>query len=219
MYLVQGPRRVTRQRKVQIQRQVHDVLLRIAHRGIRLDLRETVAQEPDAVDEEAVRRALDLKVAEKGVGAEERDDLVEDVVAVRVRVRRLGGGQWRVRERERVGRAADLGAQREQREVADEARVGLRVEDGVVGLEGDGVSTWGCWGELGGFKSRSWMGIGGGDVGGRAIYRHCVGFWRSATGTISVGQAGSRTGDGVCSFTMAGLPLEAVVNECGAQQR
>ena len=138
--MVQGPRRIARQRKVQIQSQVHDVLLRVAHRGIGLDFGQAVAQEPDAVDEEAVRGALDLKVAEKGVGAEERDDLVENVVAVRVGVRRLGGGQRRVRERERVGWAADLGAQRQEREVADEARVGLRVEDGVVGLEDDDVS-------------------------------------------------------------------------------
>ena len=45
------------------------------------------------------------------------------------RERRRGDG-------ERVGRTAGFGAQREEGEVADEARdVGVGVEDGVVGLD------------------------------------------------------------------------------------
>lgn len=140
---------------MQVERQVHDLLLRVAGRGGGLDLGEAVAEEPDAVDEQAVRGALDLKVAEKRVGAEERNDLVENVVAVRVRVRRLVGGQRRARQRQRVGRAADLGAQRQEREVADEARLGLRVEDGVVGLAATSVSTWDV-----GRRSQSWDRVG-----------------------------------------------------------
>lgn len=101
---------------------------------MRLDLGQAVAEEPDTVDEESVGGALYLKVAEEGVCAEERQHLVEDVVALAVRVGGLGGRQGGV-EGEGVGRAAGLGAQREEREVADEAgRVRVLVEDGVVGL-------------------------------------------------------------------------------------
>lgn len=120
---------------MQVQREVHDILLGVADGGAGLDLGETVAEEPDAVDEQAVGGALDLKVAEEGVGAEQREDLVEDVVALRVRVRALGGGQGRVRDGKGVGRAADLGAEGQQGEVANQPGIGLRVEDGVVGLE------------------------------------------------------------------------------------
>lgn len=59
---------------------------------MRLDLLQAVAEEPDAVDEEAVGWALDLKVAEKGVCSKESEDLVEDVVAFAV-------GVWGVVER------------------------------------------------------------------------------------------------------------------------
>lgn len=127
---------------MQIQSKVHDLLLGIAPRGIGLDLGEAVAEEPDAVDEQAVGGALDLKVAEKGVGAEEGDDLVEDVVALRVRVGGLGGGEGRAWDGQGVGRAADLCAQGQERKVANQPGLGLRVEDGIVGLcEDDDVST------------------------------------------------------------------------------
>lgn len=134
-HLVQRPARVAGNGKVEVQRQVQHILRRLLDRGRGLDLAEAVAEEPDAVDEQAVGGALDLEVAEEGVGAEEGEDLVEDVVALRVRVGRLVGGEGD--ERERVGRAAGLGPQREEGEVADEARgVGVVVEDGVVGLRG-----------------------------------------------------------------------------------
>ena len=133
--LVQRPTRITRKSKVHVEREVHDILGRVAHPGIRSDLGQTVADEPDAVDEQPVGVALDLEVAEEGVGAEEREHLVQDVVAVRVGVGRLARGEGRVREGERVDGAADLGAQREEREVADQPGGWLGgVEDGVVGL-------------------------------------------------------------------------------------
>jgi hypothetical protein len=42
----------------------------------RLDLPQNLLHEEDAIDEHPVRRALDLKVAEKGVCAEEQEDFV-----------------------------------------------------------------------------------------------------------------------------------------------
>jgi hypothetical protein len=135
VHLVERPRRVAGNGKVEVEGQVHDVLGGVARRGRGLDLAEAVAHEPDTVDEQPVGIALNLKVAEKRVCAEEREDLVEDVVALAVRVRRLEQGQRRVGQRQRVGGAAGLGSEREEGEVADEARdVGVLVEDGVVGL-------------------------------------------------------------------------------------
>ena len=94
---------------------------------------EAVAEEPDSVDEQPVGGALDLKVAEEGVCAEQADYFVEDVVAFAVRVGRLVGRRgcwWQC-----VGWAAGFRAQRQQREVANQARrVRVAVEDGVVGL-------------------------------------------------------------------------------------
>lgn len=117
-YLVQGPPRVAGDGKVGVQRQVHDILPRAPRVGARLDLAQAVADEPDAVHEQAVRGALDLKVAEEGVGAEQRQHLVEYVVRVAVRVGRLVGGERRGGRREGVGGAAGLGAQGEEGEVA-----------------------------------------------------------------------------------------------------
>lgn len=142
-HLVQRPGRIAGDRKVEVEGQVHDILGSVSRRGRGLDLVEAVADEPDAVDEQPVGIALNLEVAEEGVCAEERENLIEDVVALAVRVGRLEQGQRRVRERQGVGRAAGLGSEREEREVADEAGdVRVVVEDGVVGLgEKDDVSV------------------------------------------------------------------------------
>jgi hypothetical protein len=79
---------------------------------------------------------LDLKVSEECVGAEEGEDLVEDIVALAVGVGRLVGRQRRRGVGEGVGRASGLGTEREEREVADYAGdVGIIVENGVVCLE------------------------------------------------------------------------------------
>jgi hypothetical protein len=134
--LVQGETGITRDGKVEVQREVIHLLAGLAQSGIGLDPLQAVADEPDAVDEQAVGGALDLKVAEEGVCAEEAEDLVEDVVALALDLGGLVRGKRRVREGQDVGRAAGLGAQGEEGEVADEAgRVGVRVEVGVVGLE------------------------------------------------------------------------------------
>ena len=133
-HLIQGPCGVAGDGKVGVEGDVHDILLGFAGAGLGLDLGEALADEQDAIDEEAVGVALDLKVAEEGVCAEQGEDLVEDVVALVVRVGRLVGGQRD--EREGVGGTAGLGAQGEEREVANEARsVRVVVEDGVVGLK------------------------------------------------------------------------------------
>jgi hypothetical protein len=66
---------------------------------------------------EAVGGAFDLEVAEEGIGAEQREDFVEDVVGFRVWVDVKGGGVGRV-GRKGVGGAAGFGAKGEEGEVA-----------------------------------------------------------------------------------------------------
>lgn len=68
-----------------------------------------LANEKDAVDKQAIGGALDLEVAEKSVGTEEREDFVELVVglAVRVDVQEVRArGEWG----EDVGGSARTGA-------------------------------------------------------------------------------------------------------------
>lgn len=113
---------------MQIQRQVHHLLLRILDRRVGLNLVQAVAEEPNAIDEQSICMALDLKVSEKGVCAEQRDDLVENIVAFTIGVGRLVGRQRRRREGKRVGWAADLCAQRQDRDVSYQSRIGVRVE-------------------------------------------------------------------------------------------
>jgi hypothetical protein len=90
-------------------------------RGVGIALRreflQALGEEEDPVDEQAVGRAFDLKVAEEGVGAEEGEDFVEDVVGfgVWVDVERRDRGWERG---QRVGGAARFGPQREEGEVA-----------------------------------------------------------------------------------------------------
>lgn len=109
--MVQGERGVTRDGEVEVEGGVEDVLGGVAEGVVGSDLAEALADEEDAVDEEAVGGALDLEVAEEGVGAEEGEHLVEDVVRLGVRVRALARGHGRARLRQHVGRAARLGAQ------------------------------------------------------------------------------------------------------------
>lgn len=136
-HLVQRPAWVARDGKLQVQGQIHDILGCGPDVGVGPDLGQAVADEPDAIDEQAVGIALQLKVAEECVCAEEGEHLVEDVVALGLGIGRLVGGQGRVRERECVRGPAGLCAQRKQGEVPNQARlVGVGVEDGVVGLQG-----------------------------------------------------------------------------------
>jgi hypothetical protein len=135
-YLVERPCRVSRNSKVEVKRQVQNILLGIAQRSLGSDLCQTIADEPDSIHEQTVGRALDLKVSEECVGAEKGEDLVEDVVALAVGVGRLVGRQGRRGVRQSVGRTSGLGTEREERKVADYAGdVGVIVEDGVVCLE------------------------------------------------------------------------------------
>lgn len=134
-YLVQGEARVAGDGEVEVEGGVHDLLGGVAEGVGGADAAEALADKEDAVDEQAVGGPLDLEVAEEGVGAEEGEDLVEDVVRLRVRVRRLAGGQGGVRRWQDVGWPARLGAQGEEGHVSDQAREGrVRVEHGVVGL-------------------------------------------------------------------------------------
>lgn len=116
--------------KIEVEGEVHDVFLGVAGAGSGLDFLQAVAEEPNAVEKQTVGRALNLKISEEGVGAEEGEHLVQDVVALAVGVGRLAGGERGRGEGEAVGWAAGFGAEGEEREVADEARrVGVLVED------------------------------------------------------------------------------------------
>jgi hypothetical protein len=53
---------------------------------VRTDLGQAIADKPDSIDKQTVGRALNLEVSEKCVGAEESEDLVEDIVAITVGV-------------------------------------------------------------------------------------------------------------------------------------
>ena len=92
-HLVQRPPRIAGNGKVVVQGEVHDILLCRPRVRPGLDLAQTLAHEPDAVYQQPVGGALDLKVAEEGIGAEEGEDLVEDVVALVIGVGRLVGRQ------------------------------------------------------------------------------------------------------------------------------
>lgn len=114
---------------MEIQRQIHHILLGILDRGSWLDFVQAVAEEPDAIDEQPVGMPLDFKIAEECVCAEQRDDLVENIVAFAIRVGRLVGRQRLRRLGQRVGGAADLCAQRQDWDVSNQPGIGVRVED------------------------------------------------------------------------------------------
>lgn len=90
-YLIERECRITRHSKVGIQRQIHDILSRLPYIGGRANLAQRLAHKQDAIDEQTVCGALDLKVSEEGVCAEEREDFVEGIVAVGLGVGRLVG--------------------------------------------------------------------------------------------------------------------------------
>ena len=110
---IQREPRVPRDRKL-VDRERVKQLLRLdlaRHRARRAELREAVGDEEDEHDELAVRGALDLEVAEEGVGAEEVERFVDDVRGfgvgwvgvggeVDVEVRFEGDGLWCEREDE-----------------------------------------------------------------------------------------------------------------------
>jgi len=95
-HLVQREARVARNGEIEVQGGVEDLLGGISDAVLGADLGKTLADVEDAVDKQAVGRALDLEVAEEGVGAEQRQYLVEDVVRLGVRVGRLVRRQRRV---------------------------------------------------------------------------------------------------------------------------
>lgn len=74
--LVQRPAWITGNGKVRVEGKVRDILGSIPNVGGRLDLGQAVADEPDSVNEQPVGGSLNLEVAEEGVGAEKREDLV-----------------------------------------------------------------------------------------------------------------------------------------------
>lgn len=52
----------------------------------RLDLPQAVADKQDSIDKDSVGGALDLKVPEEGVGSEQQQSLVQDIVGLGFRV-------------------------------------------------------------------------------------------------------------------------------------
>lgn len=100
-----------------LERAVDQRLLGRPRVHVGLHFRQAVGEEQDAVDHHAVGGALDLEVAEEGVGAEQAEDFVEAVVRFAVWVD-VDGIEVRWESGERVGWATGLGAQREEGEVA-----------------------------------------------------------------------------------------------------
>jgi len=80
-------------------------------------LPQTLTHKQYPIDQQPICRALDLEIAEEGVGAEEGEDLVEGVVGLVVAVDvELGGAGGEGGEG--VGGAAGAGAEGEEGEVA-----------------------------------------------------------------------------------------------------
>jgi hypothetical protein len=118
----------------------------------RLDLAEDLAHVQDAVNHDAVGGPLDLEVAEKGVCAEQGEDLVERVIRL---VRRVDGqlGDIGGQRGELDGWPTGAGAQGQQGEVACSG-----VVSGVYGGEerrcgGEEVPI-SCW--LGSSRKTEW---------------------------------------------------------------
>jgi len=109
----------------------------------RPNLPQTLANPQNPIHQQPIRRPLNLKVPEKRVRAEQAQHLVQRVVALAVGLGALGRRQRG--RRQCVGRAARARAQRQEREVADQPKVGLGVEDGVVGLVGGGGLVGSAW--------------------------------------------------------------------------
>lgn len=107
-HLVQGKPGITRNREIQIEGQIHNILPGVAGTSIGLDLLQAIAHKPDAIDEKPVRRTLDLKVAKESICAEDGEDFIEDIVALAVDVGDFMGGQRLGRKGERIGGAARL---------------------------------------------------------------------------------------------------------------
>lgn len=127
--LVKGEAGIAGNGEVGVQGEVHQGLLGISPAHARLDGGQGLADEQDAINEHAVGGALDLEVAEEGVGAEEGENLVDRVVRL---VRRLDRQLRHVgRQRGQLQRgAACPRAEREEGEVAYYVLVGLIEEDG-----------------------------------------------------------------------------------------
>lgn len=75
-YLVQGEARVAGYGEVKVEGGVHDLLGGVADAVGGADLAEALADEQDAVDQQAVGGPLDLEVAEERVGPEQQQRLV-----------------------------------------------------------------------------------------------------------------------------------------------
>jgi hypothetical protein len=137
--LIQRKPRLPRQAEL-LEREVRERLLCGTLIHVRPDLGQAVGKEERAVDEQPVGGAVDLEVAEEGVGAEEGEDFIDDVVGFRVRVDVERGGGWG-EVWECVGGAARFGAEREEGEVAYE--VGTRSDT----LQQRQQSLWRGWGD------------------------------------------------------------------------
>ena len=99
----------------------------------RSNLGQTLAHKQNPINQQPVRRTLDLKVAEEGVRTEQAQDLVKSIVGFGIWVWGLGCSD------RGIGRESDswtTGARAEgkEREVADKERRWLVVEDTIIGL-------------------------------------------------------------------------------------
>jgi hypothetical protein len=158
-YLVKRKSWISRNREIRIQRNILYLLLRFPRAIIQPHLPQTLTHPQNPINQQPIRRSLDLEIPKEGVGAKEREDLVERIVGFVVGCWGLicwegGGGEG-------VCWSADPCAEGEEREVPD---YGGGFGGGVI--EDTVVCLGGCV-SLGEFEG------GGGEIGieGRGIER------------------------------------------------
>jgi hypothetical protein len=79
-YLVKRKSWISRNREIRIQRNILYLLLRFPRSIIRPHLPQTLTHPQNPINQQPIRRSLDLEIAKEGVCAKEREDLVERIV-------------------------------------------------------------------------------------------------------------------------------------------
>jgi hypothetical protein len=102
--------------------------LHLPNSHIWFDLRQTFAHKQNAINQQSICRTLDLKVAEKRVGTEKRQHLIQGIVTLAIGLGRLRRGDRCIERWKRVSWPASACAEGQEGEVANHPDVGLGVE-------------------------------------------------------------------------------------------
>jgi hypothetical protein len=79
-YLVKRESWISRNREIRVQRNILYLLLRFPRAMIRPHLPQTLTHPKNPINQQPIRRSLDLEIPKERVGAKEREDLVERIV-------------------------------------------------------------------------------------------------------------------------------------------